>query len=101
MVKCLCAQIRPQFILSSKEFRGMESESVITPREESPLPEKISMEEDRTHDAASRTANPIHYQQAIPAPHANCVETAKVVKQKQWVWIFLHSCHTGKVEQKI
>ena len=36
-----------------KEFRGMETEPMLTPREKSPLPEKnIPPEEDRTHYAA-------------------------------------------------
>ena len=49
----------------------MELEPMLTPREKSPLPEKISLEEDRTHDAASsRTASPIHYGRAIPAPRS-------------------------------
>ena len=48
---------------------GMESETVLTPREKSPLLEKFSSEEDQTHNAASsRAACPTHYQQAIPAP---------------------------------
>ena len=47
----------------------MESEPMLTPREKSSLPEKISPEEDGTHDAApSRTASPTQYQRAIPAP---------------------------------
>ena len=46
-----------------KEFFGMESEPMITPREKSPLPETFSSEEDQTHEAASsRTASPTHYQ---------------------------------------
>ena len=44
----------------------MESEPMLTPREKSPLPEKFSPVEYRTHDAASRS--PTHYQQAVPAP---------------------------------
>ena len=45
----------------------MEPEPVSTSREKSPLPEKFSPEEDRTHDAASsRTASPTHYHRAIP-----------------------------------
>ena len=52
----------------SKEFWGMDSEPMSTPREKSPLPEKFSQEEDRTHDAASsRTASSRHYQRAILA----------------------------------
>ena len=68
-MKCMSAQTRPRFILSSvKVLGGMESEPMLTPREKSTLPEKFSSEEDRTHDAASsRTASPTHYQRANPA----------------------------------
>ena len=47
---------------------------MLTPREKSPLPEKKSSEEDRTHDAASSikhdaaSVSPTHCQRAIPAP---------------------------------
>ena len=41
-MKCMCAQTRPRFILSSKGvFRGMEFEPMLTPREKSPLPENV------------------------------------------------------------
>ena len=51
-----------------KEFGRIESEPMLTQREKSPLPEQFSLEEDRTHDAASsRTASTPHYQRAIPA----------------------------------
>ena len=43
----------------------MEFEAMLTPREKSPLP-KMSPEEDRTRDAVD--SEPMHYQQAIPAP---------------------------------
>ena len=44
----------------------MESEPMLTSREKSPLPEKFSIEEGQTHDAASsRAVSPTHYQQAI------------------------------------
>ena len=53
---------------------GMESEPML--REKSPLPEKFSSEEDRTHDAASSgTESPTHYQRAFPA--ARCGTTGK------------------------
>ena len=55
-MECMCAQTRSRFILSSERvLGGMESESMLTPREKSPLPEKkkISSEGDGTHDAAS------------------------------------------------
>ena len=38
----MCAQTRPQFILSSERvFWGMEFEPMLTPREKSPLPENF------------------------------------------------------------
>ena len=41
-MKCMCAQTRPRFILSSKRvFWGMEFEPMLTPREKSPLPENF------------------------------------------------------------
>ena len=41
-MKCMCAQTRPLFILSSEGvFGGMEFEPMLTPREKSPLPEKV------------------------------------------------------------
>ena len=41
-MKCMCAQTRPRFILSSEGvFGGMEFEPMLTPREKSPLPEKV------------------------------------------------------------
>ena len=41
-MKCMCAQTRPQFILSSEGvLGGMEFEPMITPREKSPLPENV------------------------------------------------------------
>ena len=42
VMKCMCAQTRPWFILSSKRvFGGMEFEPMLTPREKSPLPENF------------------------------------------------------------
>ena len=41
-MKCMCAQTRPRFILSSEGvFGGMEFEPMWTPREKSPLPENV------------------------------------------------------------
>ena len=41
-MKCMCAQTRPRFILSSERvFGGMEFEPMLTPREKSPLPENV------------------------------------------------------------
>ena len=39
VMECTCAQTRPRFILSSEGvFRGMKSETMLTPRGKSPLP---------------------------------------------------------------
>ena len=41
-MKCMCAQTRPRFILSSEGvFQGMEFEPMLTPREKSPVPENV------------------------------------------------------------
>ena len=41
-MKCMCAQTRPRFILSSERvFGGMVFEPMLTPREKSPLPENV------------------------------------------------------------
>ena len=41
-MKCMCAQTRPRFILSSERvLGGMEFEPISTPREKSPLPENV------------------------------------------------------------
>ena len=55
---------------------------MLTPREKSPLLQKILLKEDRTHDAASsRTTSPIHYQQATLAPRCGVVSDL----QQGWV----------------
>ena len=66
-MKCMYAQTRPRFILSSEGvFGGMEFEPMLTPREKSPLP-KMSPEEDRTRDAVD--SEPKHYQLSYSGPH--------------------------------
>ena len=65
-MKCMYAQTRPRFILSSEGvFGGMEFEPMLTPREKSPL-SKISPEEDRTRDAVD--SEPKHYQLSYSGP---------------------------------
>ena len=65
-MKCMCAQTRPRFILSSEGvFGGMEFEPMLTPREKSPLPKK-SPEEDRTLDAVDSELK--HYQLSYSGP---------------------------------
>ena len=65
-MKCMYAQTRPRFILSSERvFGGMEFEPMLTPREKSPLP-KMSPEEDRTRHAVD--SEPKHYQLSYSGP---------------------------------
>ena len=65
-MKCMYAQTRPRFILSSEGvFGGMEFEPMLTPREKSPLP-KMSPEEDRTRDAVDSELK--HYQLSYSGP---------------------------------
>ena len=65
-MKCMYAQTRPRFILSSEGvFGGMEFEPMLTPREKSPLP-KMSPEVDRTRDAVD--SEPKHYQLSYSGP---------------------------------
>ena len=41
-MKCMCAQTRPRFILSSERvLGGVEFEPMLTPREKSPVPENV------------------------------------------------------------
>ena len=66
MMKCMYAQTRPRFILSSEGvFGGMEFEPLLTPREKSPVL-KMSPEEDRTRDAVD--SEPKHYQLSYSGP---------------------------------
>ena len=65
-MKCMYAQTRPRFILSSEGvFGGMEFEPMLTPREKSPLP-KMSPEEDRTRNTVD--SEPKHYQLSYSGP---------------------------------
>ena len=65
-MKCMYAQTRPRFILSSEGvFGGMEFEPMLTPREKSPVP-KMSPEEDRTRDTVD--SEPKHYQLSYSGP---------------------------------
>ena len=75
-MKCMYAQTRPRFILSSEGvLGGMEFEPMLTPREKSPLP-KMSPEEDRTRDAVD--SEPKHYQLSYTGP----LSTAN--KEQNW-----------------
>ena len=37
-MECMCTQTRPRFILSTERVLGKESKTVLTPKENSPLP---------------------------------------------------------------
>ena len=65
-MKCMYAQTRPRFILSSEGVLDrMEFEPMLTPREKSPLP-KMSPEEDRTRDTVD--SEPKHHQLSYSGP---------------------------------
>ena len=69
-MKCMYAQARPRFILSSEGvLERMEFEPMLTPREKSPLP-KMSPEEDRTRDTVD--SEPKHYQLSYSGPTVLC-----------------------------
>ena len=65
-----CVHTWPRFILLCKRVLGKWSQNPCQLQGKiSPLPEKFSSEEDRTHDAASsRAVSQTYYQRAIPAP---------------------------------
>ena len=66
-MKCMCAQTRRRFILSSERvFGGMEFEPMLTPRKKNPLYRKISPEEDRTRDAVDN--EPKHLPTSFSGP---------------------------------
>ena len=73
-MKCMYAQTRPRFILSSEGvFGGMEFEPMLIPRGKSPLP-KMSPEEDRTRDAVD--SEPKHYQLSYSGPLRDSIKVA-------------------------
>ena len=65
-MKCMCAQTRPRFILSSEGvFWGMEFEPMLTPREKSPLPENVPRGGSNPRHCGSE---PKHYQLSYSGP---------------------------------
>ena len=100
-MKCMCAQTRPQFILSSEGvLGGMEFEPMLTPREKSPLP-KMSPEEDRTRDAVD--SEPKHYQLSYSGPPKTTLTMlcALGVHQCGKVNMFLHHLCSKKSISKL
>ena len=66
-MKCMCAQTRPRFILSSEGvFGGMEFEPMLTRREKSPLPENVPRGGLNPRRCGQRAQNTTNW--AIPAP---------------------------------
>ena len=69
-MECMCEQTRPWFILSSERVGGgggggeMEPETMLVPREKSPLLEAQRRFEPATH----RTARPTHYRLSCSCP---------------------------------
>ena len=79
-MKCMYAQTRPRFILSSEGvLGGMEFEPMLTPREKSPLP-KMSPEEDWTRDAVD--IEPKHYQLSYSGPKLALTTLAFLAEKK-------------------
>ena len=82
-MKCMYAQTRPRFILSSEGFGGMEFEPMLTPREKSPLP-KMSPEEDRTRDAVD--SEPKHYQLSYSDPQVTGMTWTRKIPITSGFW---------------
>ena len=95
-MKCVYAQTRPRFILSSEGvLGGMEFEPMLTPREKSPLP-KMSPEEDRTRDAVD--SEPKHYQLSYSGPTARLTSlNVSTVTCKLVVYVYCHTVATSYV----
>ena len=65
-MKCMCAQTRPRFTLSSEGvLGGMEFEPMLTPREKSPLPENVPRGVSNPRHCGSE---PKHYQLSYSSP---------------------------------
>ena len=93
-MKCMYAQTRPRFILSSEGvFGGMEFEPMLTPREKSPLP-KMSPEEDRTRDAVD--SEPKHYQLSYPGPCSKFISRVPDQNGVSLLYIMLEIHHSGR-----
>ena len=67
-MKCMCAQTRPRFILSSEGVLGEWSLNPCLLQGKNPLCRKVSPEEDRTRDAVD--SKPMHYQLSYSGPRS-------------------------------
>ena len=80
----ICAQTRPRFILSFKCFGGMESESMWTPRENSPLPgAQRRVEPTAQHLTGQRAQHSADW--AIPAAYTCFMLAAQIVYRTRYV----------------
>ena len=96
-MKCMYAQTRPRFILSSEGvLGGMEFEPMLTPREKSPLP-KMSPVEDRTRDAVD--SEPKHYQLSYSGPEPEFEHPLDIEESRVSLYIALCYDPTGACEQ--
>ena len=69
-MKCMCAQTRPRFILSSEGVLGMEFEPMLTPMEKSPLPENVPRGVSNPRHFGSE---PMHYQLSYSSPRMTAI----------------------------
>ena len=81
-MKCMCAQTRPRFILSSERvFWGMEFEPMLTPREKSPLPENAPRGGSKPRRCGQRA-------QALPSelfrPHMLLFNNNRIQRRNSW-----------------
>ena len=91
VMKCMCAQTRPRFILSSEGvLGGMEFEPMLTPMEKSPIPEKVPRGGSNPRRCGQRA-------QALPTelfqPLCCCCCVGVLFRRK----MFLLSCTTVEV----
>ena len=112
-MKCMCAQTRPRFILSSERvLGGMEFEPMLTPRENSPLPENFPRGGSNPRRCGQRAqALPselfrhtcvitewvclVFFCPFLPFCHFQqcCVSLGSTRKEARWsVWFFLYYC---------
>ena len=97
-MKCMRAQTRPRFILSSERvFGGMEFEPMLSPREKSPLPENIPRGGSNPWRCGQRVQTlPTSYSGPPPPPPPTRVFSfilESVLSVKKWLSVGLDWCH--------
>ena len=82
-MKCMCAQTRPRFILSSERvLGGMEFEPMLTPREKSPLPENFPRGGLNPQRCGQRAQTPPTSYSGPHAYHSNCTSHTQFTDSK-------------------